>query len=232
MKKKINLKNASWTFSKNIPHQFEAHIKKSVPLYDLSHDLTINLSDFFLNDNSSAIDIGSSTGLFLKKLSRHNNKKVKLIGIDIEKKMVDYAKKKNLDKKIRYVCGNYLKKKFKLKIKMITSFYTLSFIDASDRQRVFDKIYKDLNWGGAFIFFEKVRAPDAKFQDITSTLYNDFKLKNGLNHREIVEKTRSLKGVMDPFSSGENLKMLKRAGFKDYMTILKYLNFQGFFAIK
>ena len=42
----------------------------------------------------------------------------------------------------------------------------------------------------------------------------------------------SLKGVMDPFSSAANLQMLKRAGFKDIVSILKFLNFEGFLAIK
>ncbi|MDC3062421.1 methyltransferase domain-containing protein [Candidatus Pelagibacter sp.] len=232
MKKKIYLKNALWTFSKNVPKEFDKHIKKSIPLYELSHHLTLNLSDFFLNNNSNAIDIGSSTGSFLKKLSKYNKKKIQLTGIDIEKNMVSFAKKNNSTEKIKYIYGDYLKCKFPFKSKMITSFYTLAFIDAGNRQKIFNKIYKDLSWGGAFIFFEKVRAPDAKFQDITTTLYNDFKLNNGLNYKEIIEKTRSLKGVMDPFSSSENFKMLKRAGFNDYMTILKYLNFQGFFAIK
>ena len=37
---------------------------------------------------------------------------------------------------------------------------------------------------------------------------------------------------MEPFSSDANLKMLKRAGFKDIITILKFLNFEGFLAIK
>ena len=37
---------------------------------------------------------------------------------------------------------------------------------------------------------------------------------------------------MDPFSSNANFEMLKRAGFKDVMSILKFLNFEGFLAIK
>ena len=58
-----------------------------------------------------------------------------------------------------------------------------------------------LNWGGAFVLFEKVRGPDARFQDILSQLYNEFKLRNGFSSEEIVEKTRSLKGVLEPFST-------------------------------
>ena len=33
------------------------------------------------------------------------------------------------------------------------------------------------------ILFEKVRAPDARFQDITSQMYDDFKSKNGFNEK-------------------------------------------------
>lgn len=89
-----------------------------------------------------------------------------------------------------------------------------------------------MNWGWAFLFFEKVRAPDARFQDIMSLIYNEFKIKNGFSSSEIIEKSRSLKGVLDPFSSNENLLFLKRAGFKDYMSVFKFISFEGFIAIK
>ena len=114
----------------------------------------------------------------------------------------------------------------------ITSYYTIQFIKPSERQRLFNKIFKSLNWGGAFLFFEKVRAPDARFQDIMSLIYNEFKIKNGFSSSEIIEKSRSLKGVLDPFSSNENLLFLKRAGFKDYMSVFKFISFEGFIAIK
>ena len=82
------------------------------------------------------------------------------------------------------------------------------------------------------MFFEKVRYSDARFQDIFTTLYNDYKLEMGYSHEEILNKTRSLKGVMEPFSTNGNLDMLKRAGFKDITTVIKDICFQGFIAIK
>ena len=83
-----------------------------------------------------------------------------------------------------------------------------------------------------FLFFEKVRAPDARFQDMMSLIYNDYKLDQGYNAKEIIEKSRSLKGVMEPFSSKANFEMLKRAGFKDSMSVFKFVCFEGFLAIK
>ena len=38
---------------------------------------------------------------------------------------------------------------------MIISCYTIQFIEPKFRQNVIDKIYKSLNWGGAFVIFEK-----------------------------------------------------------------------------
>ena len=46
--------------------------------------------------------------------------------------------------------------------------------------------------------FEKVRGSDARFQDIFTGLYNEYKLQNGYSAEEILGKTRSLK-VLEPF---------------------------------
>ncbi|MDU8523947.1 methyltransferase, partial [Pseudomonas syringae pv. actinidifoliorum] len=79
---------------------------------------------------------------------------------------------------------------------------------------------------------EKVRGPDARFQDVISSLYVDYKMQQGYTPSEILAKTRSLKGVLEPFSTAGNQDMLARAGFKDVMSIFKYICFEGFFCIK
>jgi tRNA (cmo5U34)-methyltransferase len=115
---------------------------------------------------------------------------------------------------------------------MIVCYYTVQFIDPSVRQELMDKLYASLNWGGALLLFEKVRGSDARFQDILTTLYTDYKLRKGYTPEEIISKTRSLKGVLEPFSTQGNIDMLKRAGFVDINTVQKYLCFEGFLAIK
>ena len=82
------------------------------------------------------------------------------------------------------------------------------------------------------VLFEKVRGPDARFQDMMVSLYNDFKLRNGFSPDEILNKSRSLTGVLDPFSTDGNLGLLRRAGFVDIMSVMKYVCFEGFLAIK
>jgi len=115
---------------------------------------------------------------------------------------------------------------------LITAYYTVQFVPPAIRQDLFNRVFKALNWGGAFILFEKVRACDARFQDIVQTLYTDYKLDQGYTPTEIINKTKSLKGILEPFSTQGNLDLLKRAGFLDIITVFKYLCFEGFLAIK
>ena len=115
---------------------------------------------------------------------------------------------------------------------LIISYYTFQFISPSLRQNMLTKIFKSLNWGGAFIMFEKIRASDARFQDIYSLIYNDFKLKNGFSPNEIISKSRSLKGILEPFSDFGNTGLIKRAGFVDYINIFQWMNFKGYLCIK
>ena len=118
------------------------------------------------------------------------------------------------------------------KCDLIVMYYTLQFIPPSYRQSILNRVYKALNWGGALIIYEKTRGSDARFQDILTTVYNEYKMKQGYSASDLISKTRSLKGVMEPFSTQGNLDLLKRSGFKDINTIQKYICFEGFLAIK
>ena len=100
------------------------------------------------------------------------------------------------------------------------------------RQYLINKLYQNLNWGGALLLFEKTRGSDARFQDIITTLYTDYKIRKGYSPGAIIAKNRSIKGVLEPFSTQGNIDMLKRAGFVDINTIQKYICFEGFIAIK
>ncbi len=229
----IKKKNADWSFSGDVPKNFDSHVSKSVPMYYEGHNLVCRLSDFFLYDTSKCYEIGSSTGELTNKLANHNkHKKINFIGIDPIQGMIDISneKCKNLPD-VTFLHEDIMNVELE-KSDLIISYYTIQFIKPRIRQLVFDKIYESLNWGGAFILFEKVRACDARFQDIMTALYTDYKLEQGYTEQEIVSKTRSLKGVLEPFSTKGNIDLLKRAGFTDITTVFKYVSFEGFLAIK
>ncbi len=228
----IKAENANWKFNGEMVENFEQHIKKSVPLYEKGHNLIENLSDYFVKDDSICYEIGSSTGSLLDKIAtRHAFRNSWFIGIEIEEDMVKHASKLYKKNNLTFVNQDINSFNFE-KSDLIISYYTIQFIHPKLRQQLFDKIYNSLNWGGAFIMYEKVRANDARFQDILTNLYTEYKLEMGYKADEILAKTKSLKGVLEPFSTKGNIDLLKRAGFEDFITIQKYMNFEGFLVIK
>lgn len=230
----IQTERAGWTFGGNVADTFVDHVRQSVPFYDVGHDLICQLSDYFCLPDSICYELGVSTGELLKKLAAHHPHKpdIQWVGVDREKGMIDKAAEHCRDHpNIALHHDDVLLFDYE-KSDFIVSYYCVQFIPARHRQELFDKIYERLNWGGAFVLFEKVRGPDARFQDMMVALYNDFKVRNGFSADEILNKTSSLKGVLDPFSTEGNLGLLKRAGFTDVMSVMKYVCFEGFLAIK
>lgn len=234
MSEKIIAENAAWTFSGNVAKQFSAHIRRSVPMYDQGHELVCQLSDYFVRNDSICYELGVATGELLTKLVRHNQHKsqARWVGIDVEPDMIAEAQKTlSGHKNVTLEVADVLHYEFE-KSDLMVSYYCLQFIPPKVRQQVLCNVFENLHWGGAFILFEKVRANDARFQDIMTTLYSDFKLKQGYQAEEILAKTRSLKGILEPFSTQGNLDLLQRAGFVDVITVMKYACFEGFLAIK
>ena len=229
----IQADNARWTFSGDVAKSFDSHVERSVPLYKEGHRLVCDVSDFLLEDGSVCYDLGCSTGGLIEALAEHNkNKDVKFIGYDVEDAMVEKARER---------CKRFpnvqIEKADIMEVDLdtsdfIVSYLTIQFIRPKNRQILMNRIYNSLNWGGGFFLFEKVRGADARFQDLAMQLYNEYKLSQGFEPEEIFAKSRSLKGVMEPFSSQGNIDLLKRAGFQDITTLFKYICFEGFFTIK
>jgi len=225
--------NAGWTFSNDVARTFSEHVNRSVPLYNEGHELICALSDFFVQDLSVCYELGSSTGVLCRKLARrHAATKARFIGIEIVPDMITQA---------RQECGSLSNLEFVQddinlhpydSTDLFVSFCTIQFVPPYLRQALFDRLYQSLNWGGALLIFEKVRAPDARFQDYMSALYTDFKLERGYSPDEIIAKARSLKRVQEPFSTQGYIDLFKRAGFVDIMSVIKWVCFEGFLAIK
>ena len=230
----ITVGNASWSFGGKTAEVFAEHVRRSVPMYEVGHNLVCQLSDFFVHPDSLVYELGCSLGELLQRLvERHQHHSgSRWVGIDIEPDMVQRAReavrgKAHVSIEVADVVLFDLEK-----TDLVVAYYCLQFVPPRHRQEVINKIYQALNWGGAFIWFEKVRGPDARFQDILSALYVDYKLEQKYTPEEIVGKSRSLKGVLEPFSTQGNIDLLRRAGFSDVMTVFKYVCFEGFLAIK
>ena len=194
---------ANWKFNGEVVDLFDDHISRSVPLYEEGHDLICDMSDFFIKPDSLCYEVGCSTGTLTLKLAIHNQKKpeARFIGIDIEKDMIKKASGKATKIKglnVSFIADDVIELEMD-NADLIVCYYTIQFINTSVRQKLIDKLYSKLNWGGALLLFEKVHGADARFQDILSALYSDYKIRQGYSADEIIAKSRSLKGVLEPF---------------------------------
>lgn len=223
---------AAWSFDKGVAKVFDEHAKKSIPGYLEGHDIICKASDFFVHEGSRVVDIGCSTGQLLGKLyDRHKAKHLELAGIDTEEEMIEKAKSNNKKRTISFSRENALEFDY-TNADLVISYYTLQFIQPRVRQDLLKRIWEGMNWGGGFFLFEKVRGSDARFHDINTSLYWEFKEEQGFGDEEIMGKWRSLRGVLEPFTQAGNMGLLERAGWVDIETIFKWGPFQGFLAIK
>ena len=224
--------NAGWSFEK-VAENFDAHVESSIPLYHEGHELVCQLSDFFVHDDAVVTELGTSTGVLARKLLAHNHRRegLRYVGVDSEPSMLEKARKQCQDERVEFVHADVADYAIEPS-SMVIAYYTLQFVPPRVRQDVFTRIYESLDWGGALVLFEKVRGPDARFQDIAGQIYQEYKLARHFSEAEILNKQRSLKGVLEPFSTQGNLDLMKRAGFEDVTTIMKWVCFEGFLAIK
>lgn len=232
--KSLLSKESNWNFGGDVPDHFVDHIRASVPFYDEGHELICQLSTFFCQKDSQCYEIGTSTGELIKHLALYNKHKpsINWVGLDTEPAMIKKAREHTSDIDNISIMEEDARLFDFQPSDFIVSYYTIQFIPPRYRQELFNKLYQSLNWGGALLVFEKVRAPDARFQDIMTQLYMEMKKRNGFSADEIYNKSESLKSVMEPFSTQGNIDLMKRAGFVDITTVFKHVCFEGFLAIK
>ena len=221
-------KNA-WSFSGDNAIELKDHVNSSVPLYNEFHNAIVNMSCFFAQKNSKIIDLGTSTGSLIYKLKNNNdNRNINFIGIDIEEDMIKECKKRYNDIdffNIDAIDFDYTNSS------IVVSMLTLQFIDIKNRKKILNKIYNQLNDGGALFVVEKIRTDISIIHDIYNDLYYDFKLEN-FTSDEIIKKNQSLRGVMNPLTVNENIKMFEDVGFKKIDIFMKINNFVGFIIVK
>ncbi|MEX0331467.1 MAG: methyltransferase domain-containing protein [Puniceicoccaceae bacterium] len=225
----IETSRSNWVFDEKVAPKFDEHVRKSVPDYDRIQDLAASLSDWFVKDGGTVVDLGASTGETLHRIQKRNPaKKIEVIGYDNSSAMIQQAKAKGVDV---HFCD----------LSMLTemrghdygvSLYTLQFLRPGAKQTVLSVCYDSLKRGGGFFVVEKVHGSIPEFQDITQQLYWEMKLENGLTPKEVLNKAAALRGNMFPMTVAENEALFRRVGFVRYELVYRHLQFAGWLLMK
>jgi tRNA (cmo5U34)-methyltransferase len=200
---------------------FDEHINNSISNYSSLHNLTIQISDFFIKDNGYVYDIGCSTGKMAKKLKK-KYPNANIIGIEKEKNIAEYED---------VIIADALEYNYEKKTNLFLCIFTLQFIERDERQKMLEKIYSALDFGSALIIAEKVYCEKGLFQEMFTFANYDYK-KTNFTNKEILEKEKSLRKIMKPLTEKENLKNLNKVGFEKISKFYQSLNFCAWVAIK
>ena len=216
---------------------FDDHINSSIRGYsDLLKDV-ISFSRYFVEDDTNVVDIGCSTGKITQALMEYNKdhaSRAHYVGVEIADGFVDDLNKRGdtLGKtgSVEFVFDDIRNYRFE-NCSLVTSIFTLQFMSKKDRARVINEIYQGLNFGGGFIFAEKIDCENARLQDMMTFNYYDFK-REKFDYDDIMTKEQTLRNMLKPNTWNEIKDMLEFAGFKAVEQSWRNHNFVGAIAIK
>ena len=216
---------------------FDEHINWSIRGYsDLLEDV-ISFSRYFVENGTNVVDIGCSTGKVTKAVMEYNEDHAPdayYVGVEIaEGFFKDLEKRKiALDKKglVEFIFDDVRNYQF-YNCSLVTSIFTLQFMSKKDRARVIKDIYDGLNYGGGFIFAEKIDCENSRLQDMMTFNYYDYKRKK-FDYDDIMTKERTLRNMLKPNTWKEIENMVLDAGLKAVEQSWKNHNFVGAVAIK
>ena len=214
---------------------FDNHIEHSIRGYTNLWNDILKYSEYFVEDHSSVIDVGCSTGKLLKAMIKQNKfaPKANYFGIEIEEDFYkDYDKDESENSNLKYFKGDALDFDFK-EASLVTSIFTLQFIPEHLRREIVTKIYKGLRTGGAFIFAEKTVSADPRIQEIRTFTYYDYKREH-FTADDILDKERQLRHMMKLKTRSELISLCAVSGFgmENIDTFWQNHGFTGIIAIK
>ena len=214
---------------------FDNHIEHSIRGYTNLWTDILKYSEYFVEDDSSVIDVGCSTGKLLKAMIQQNDfaPRANYFGIEIEEDFfAGFDEDEKNYKNLKYHRGNVLDFDFK-DATLVTSIFTLQFIPEHLRRSIVKKIYDGLRYGGAFIFAEKTVSETPRIQEIRTFTYYDYKREH-FTSDDILDKERQLRHMMKLSTRQELMSMCACAGFgfSKIDSFWQNHGFTGFIAIK
>ena len=223
-----------WTFDEQVAKGFDDHVRKSIPLYDEIQRMIVEISEWFVRDHATICDLGSSTGETIRLLQqKHGRKKhVHYIGVEVSDAMIQIAESKCLPECTRFINEDLRHIAAIPRSDLVTSLLTLHFLPRKHRLPILSKVHDSLSAGGALIVVEKIRAEGTYLEDMWLELYWDFKRRQGLSDEMILQKARSLRGVLFPLTLSENVELFRHVGFSNIEVFVKWYNFAGIIAFK
>ncbi len=223
-------------FNESVARVFDDMLARSVPMYRECLETTVQWCVRFARKGSNIYDLGCSTGTFLSGLASRlpAQADIRLIGVDNSPPMLKKAREKLASSPLpSNLIEADLQSDFSLSnASVVVMNYTLQFIPLERRVQVVHKILKGLNPGGLLLMIEKVTSNQPRLDEAYTDFHHQFKETQGYSKLEIARKREALENVLTPRTVGENIDLLREAGFITVEVFFKWNNFSGFVALK
>ena len=216
---------------------FDNHIEQSIRGYSQLHDDVVNLSRYFVENDTKAVDIGASTGKTIEAMIKQNTSFAPSVLYVAVENAVGFEKE--LNARVTKLADDHYVDFQMMDVRdyifsncsLVTSIFTLQFMPIRDRKAVIEDIYRGLNPGGAFIFAEKTVATNARIQEMMTFTYYDYKRKS-FTEKDIMDKEITLRNMLKPNTWNEIEDMILGAGFASIQPFWQNFLFVGAIAIK
>jgi tRNA (cmo5U34)-methyltransferase len=228
--------NDDFQFTSDVAEVFDDMLSRSIPFYQPAIELVAALFSRLLDSRATVYDLGCSTGSTLISLAQLlEEKELQFIGIDKAPAMLDKARAKahrhSFCRNIRFLEGDITHFQLEQPNAIICN-YTLQFLRPPQRPAFLQNLYEALPTGGVLILSEKTISHHSRVNRAFINIYHEFKRSHGYSEMEIATKREALENILVPYSSEENLSLLREAGFNRTEPFFRWCNFVSFIALK
>lgn len=236
-------KKSVFEFDEEVSSIFPDMAARSIPMYNEVHRMhaAMVLSSYAtVADVIKITDVGASRGKFYQEICnqlhsvKDTNKKptIEYTAMDTSPDMVRLLRRDFPEISVVELTESNAPEELKEKQDVIVMFYTLQFMRVADRRRLMQWVWRNLRYGGLFIFGNKIAQSDGLVGIYENREYINFRLANGYSIEEIEAKTEALRNVMWPLSKNAMRDTLRSLGFYDVTETTKWLQFSTGVAVK
>lgn len=210
---------------------YDEHIVNVLPYYEKYHDQVIDIVRCMGKKDPEWLDTGCGTGtLAIRALGKIKDARLTLC--DPSVKMLDIAKEKLKEKKIRYfnVASDGLD--FENEFDVVTAIQCHHYYDEETRRIAVEKCHRALKDSGLFITFENIRMSTDESDAIALKRWKNFLEEHG-NSREDVMMQMERRGVeVFPITIEKHISLLRKVGFRSVDILWASYLQAGFWAVK
>jgi len=227
-----------FNFGSDTAAVFDDMLDRSVPFYGEIQRMIGELVADFAVDGTAVYDLGCSTANTFLSIGPNLTPDLNLrfVGLDSSDDMLRKAEQKLAAARFPWPCefthqdlnaGLHIEN-----ASVALMVLTLQFVRPLNRETLISSLYDGLNHNGCLILVEKVLGEDSTLNRLFIDHYYAMKKRKGYSEIEIAQKREALENVLVPYQLDENLRLLRRTGFRHLDVFFKWYNFCGIIAVK